>query len=63
MSILDILVAGIEFFIANPISILTIFVPCILGIILLAFVFDFIIYYLAIKECFSDDDKEDKKDD
>lgn len=61
MSILDILVAEIDYFIDNPISILTILLPCLLGIFLLIKLFDFIFIYFVLRKIF-DDDKEKKKD-
>lgn len=63
MSIFDIFVAEIEGLISHPIYILTIVLPCLLGIFLLCKLFDFILYYLALKMKFPNDDKGENKDD
>lgn len=63
MSFRDVLLAEINFFIANPICILTYFVPTFLGMILFTKVIDFIFIWIALKKSRSDDDKADKNDD
>lgn len=47
----------------HPIIILTHILPTLLGGLLLAFLIDFLLYYIALSKYFSDDDKGDKKDD
>lgn len=63
MSIFDLFVAEVEFFISHPIYILTALLPCLLGIFILIKLIDFILYYYALNMYLSDDDKGDKKDD
>ena len=53
----------IRYIFSHPIILLTHILPTLLVGLLLAFLIDFLLYYIALSKYFSDDDKGDKKDD